>query len=181
MEVLGELAAELGIPAEAKQWSAESAALLECALAQCFTAQGTPLVRDFGGNVVENRSLLPYVAVILGRRLPDHIREHVVAVLKSDEFLTDWGYATESPHSPCYDSDGYWRGPIWAPSTMLILDGLADLGETALTKTVAERFSKLVQKSGCAENFDALTGAGLRDRAYTWTASAFLAMAHEYL
>ena len=38
-----------------------------------------------------------------------------------------------------------------------------------------------VSRSGCAENFDALTGAGLRDRAYTWTASVMLVMAHEYL
>ena len=39
----------------------------------------------------------------------------------------------------------------------------------------------MVRTSGFAENFDAVSGEGLRDRAYTWTASAFLAMAHEYL
>lgn len=39
----------------------------------------------------------------------------------------------------------------------------------------------MVLKSGCAENFDALTGDGLRDRAYTWTASVMLVMAHEFL
>ena len=32
-----------------------------------------------------------------------------------------------------------------------------------------------------AENFDALTGVGLRDRAYTWTASAYLMLAAAYL
>lgn len=32
-----------------------------------------------------------------------------------------------------------------------------------------------------AENFDALTGKPLRDQAYTWTASVFLVLAHEYL
>ena len=34
-------------------------------------------------------------------------------------------------------------------------------------------------KSGFAENFDAKTGNGLRDPEYTWTASAFLVLAHE--
>ena len=46
---------------------------------------------------------------------------------------------------------------------------------------MARRFAQLVAQSGCAENFDARTGAGLRDRAYTWTASAMLTMAEEYL
>ena len=39
----------------------------------------------------------------------------------------------------------------------------------------------MVSASGFAENFDAVTGEGLRDRAYTWTASAFLVMCHEFL
>jgi len=33
------------------------------------------------------------------------------------------------------------------------------------------------ERSGFAENFDALTGDGLRDRAYTWTASVYLLLA----
>jgi hypothetical protein len=37
----------------------------------------------------------------------------------------------------------------------------------------------LCERSGFAENFDALTGDGLRDRAYTWTASCYLTFARE--
>ena len=33
------------------------------------------------------------------------------------------------------------------------------------------------ESSGFAENFDAGTGAGLRDRAYTWTAAVYLLFA----
>ena len=39
----------------------------------------------------------------------------------------------------------------------------------------------MVSASGFAESLDALTGEDPRDRACTWTASAFLAMAAEYL
>ena len=35
----------------------------------------------------------------------------------------------------------------------------------------------LCETSGFAENFDATTGAGQRDRAYTWTASSYLILA----
>ena len=80
-----------------------------------------------------------------------------------------------------YDHRRYWRGPIWAPSTMLIEEGLRRGGRTALADVVNERFRALCERSGFAENFDALSGAGLRDRAYTWTASVYLVFAHEHL
>jgi glycogen debranching enzyme len=83
------------------------------------------------------------------------------------------------PGTPEYEADGYWRGPIWAPSTVLIENGLRRAGFIELADTVSERFRALCEKSGFAENFDALTGEGLRDRAYTWTASAYLLLARE--
>lgn len=42
------------------------------------------------------------------------------------------------------------------------------------------RFRALCERSGFVENFDARSGAGLRDRAYTWTASVYLVFAHDY-
>ena len=131
--------------------------------------------------IIENDSLLPYISIVLGMSLPEKNRQKMIEILSSDRFLTSFGYATESPSSLFYRSDGYWRGPIWAPSTMLLLDGLHRCGEKKLVSKVAERFAKMTEKSGFAENFDALTGAGLRDRAYTWTSSAFLIIVHEYL
>ena len=129
---------------------------------------------------VETDSLILYLPIVLGKRLPKEIRRNMVEVLESDKFNTAYGLATESPKSSLYDPDGYWRGPIWAPSTMLILDGLRECGEEEFVREVTHKFCQMVGKSGCAENFDALTGEGLRDRAYTWTASAMLVMANQY-
>lgn len=39
----------------------------------------------------------------------------------------------------------------------------------------------MVSKNGFAENFNALTGEGLRDLAYTWTASVAIVLVKEYL
>jgi hypothetical protein len=44
-------------------------------------------------------------------------------------------------------------------------------------RQVSRRFAALCERSGFAENFDALTGDGLRDRAYTWTAAVYLDLA----
>jgi putative isomerase len=92
-----------------------------------------------------------------------------------------YGLATELPGSAYYTPDGYWRGPIWAPSTMLIVDGLHSLGEDELVHDIVTKFANMVSDGEFAENFAALTGQGLRDPAYTWTSSVFLILAHEYL
>jgi glycogen debranching enzyme len=38
--------------------------------------------------------------------------------------MTPAGLATELPSSPHYEADGYWRGPVRAPATILVEDGL---------------------------------------------------------
>ena len=82
----------------------------------------------------------PWLAAILGERLPEEVR----TCLKNgiERHLTEWGPATEHPQSPKYESDGYWRGPIWAPSTMLAVSGLIDVGE--------KEMSTLTESAKCA-------------------------------
>ena len=95
--------------------------------------------------------------------LPESVRRKVIDLVSSDKYFTAHGFATESPSSPFYRDDGYWRGPIWAPSTMLMIDGLEKCGKAALAREAARRFVDMTAASGFAENFDALTGKGLRD------------------
>ncbi len=180
MDETASLCDELGMPERASYWREKSDALMGRFLKGMFR-DGLPVaVRSGSHEIVENESLLPYVCIILGERLPEDIRRKMLRELSGTRFLTEYGFATESPASPCYRSDGYWRGPIWAPSTLLILDGLERCGETELARSTARRFVKMAEKSGFAENFDALTGEGLRDRAYTWTSSVWLILALAY-
>ncbi|WP_243768796.1 amylo-alpha-1,6-glucosidase [Leifsonia sp. TF02-11] len=122
-------------------------------------------------------SLLNCLPIVLGADLPPDIAERLAAAI--EEHLTEWGPATEPVGSPLYESDGYWRGPIWAPSTALIEDGLRRAGRASLADRVADGFRRACEASGFAENFDAVTGEGLRDRAYTWTAGVYLALQHD--
>ena len=181
MDVLSQLALKLGRTEEAAIWAERSNRLLKLTLDKLFSDNQPVAVKSGSHEIIPNDSLLPYICVILGEKLPASIRQRITETLKGDRFLTEHGLATESPASPEYRSDGYWRGPIWAPSTMLAADGLARCGETALAREIAKRFTDMVTASGFAENFDALTGDGLRDKAYTWTASVFMILAHEYL
>ncbi|MEU4448549.1 trehalase family glycosidase [Actinosynnema sp. NPDC050801] len=171
---LARLAGEIGDPAAAARWTREADTMLAGMLDRLWNgARFTS--RPLDGTPRTTASLLDLVPVVLGAELPADVHAEVAAAVAAH--LTPVGLATELPDSPWYEADGYWRGPVWAPSTVLIEDGLRRGGAVALADEVSASFRAVCEKSGFAENFDALTGQGLRDRAYTWTASAYLLLA----
>ncbi len=172
---LAALATELGRPVEADEWDSTADAV-RAELLGSLWQDGRFVARSAAtGAATRSTSLLDLMAVTLGAELPPDLSEQLAVQIRTH--LTAYGPATEPVGSPHYESDGYWRGPIWAPSTILIEDGLRRAGHTALADEISHRFRALCEKSGFAENFDAETGAGLRDRAYTWTAAAYLILA----
>jgi len=200
METLAGIARRLGKTQESITWLARSEDLLNKMIAHFWnwnrkqfvptllTPSCEPCDHRHGAclrhshHEIQSASLLPYVSIVLGKRLPESIRQCLVNDLAAPgKFLTEFGLATESVSSPHYNSDGYWRGPIWAPATMLIVEGLYRAGEESLARDIARRFCKMASENGMAENFDALSGKGLQDRAFTWTSSVYMILAHEYL
>lgn len=181
METLADLAEKLGRKDGAAMWREKAKKMLEIMLEHSFM-DGKPVILESGTHkIVPSETLLAYIPVMLGERLPKEIRDNLTDTLKSNKFLTKHGFATESPASPAYQENGYWLGPIWAPSTLLLLDGLQACGESELVKKVSEAFCQMIAENGYSENFNALTGEGLRDHAYTWTPSVFLIVAHDFL
>ena len=181
MDVLADVAEKLGYMSDVDMWKTRSDRMMQRMLDVLFRDDRPAALAGFDMKQVETDSLILYLPIILGDKLPEKIRRNMTESIKSEKFNTQYGLATESIKSSAYEADGYWRGPIWAPSTMIILDGMRECGENEFVQEITHKFCRMVQKSGCAENFDALTGCGLRDRAYTWTASVMLVMAHEYL
>ncbi|GAA4935334.1 hypothetical protein GCM10023237_67090 [Streptomyces coeruleoprunus] len=175
---LARLATELDLPDEARRWTrtaeATQAAMLdELWTGERFVARGVDTAATW-----ESSSLLDLMPMALGEHLPENIGRTLAARIETH--LTPHGLATELPTSPHYLSDGYWRGPIWAPATVLLEDGLRRAGHDRLADEISARFRTLCETHGFAENFDALTGTGLRDRAYTWTAAAYLVLAEAH-
>lgn len=177
---LARLATELHRPGDALRWTTDADRIRAAMLDRLWTDGRFAARSAATGESWISGSLLDLMPIALGAELP----ADVCAALASriETHLTAHGLATERVDSPEYAGDGYWRGPIWAPSTVLIEDGLRRAGNTALADEISHRFRALCEKSGFAENFDAETGTGLRDRAYTWTAGSYLilAAAHEH-
>jgi glycogen debranching enzyme len=176
---LASVATELGRVDEAEHWQTTGDTLRSALLRDLWDGTRFVARSALSGNSRAGRSLLDLMPIVLGADLPTEVAAALVGRIEGH--LTAHGLATEAIGSPDYAADGYWRGPIWAPSTVLIEDGVRRAGHTALADDISNRFRALCEKSGFAENFDAETGAGLRDRAYTWTASSYLilAAAHE--
>ena len=181
METMAELAEKLGRQSAQKMWIQRAQDMLNAMLEHCFEDNKPIAVHASSHKKIDTRCLILYMPVMLGHRLPEKIRKALIDGLKNGGFLTENGFATEPLTSPCYENDGYWRGPIWAPAMILLLDGLKACGEDEMVKDVSERFCRMIKNNGFAENFNALTGEGLRDLAYTWTPSVFLTVAHDYL
>lgn len=172
LDALARLGNELG--RDVSRWSTERTNIQQ-ALEALWSEDAFVATSPTSGRASTTSSLLNLMAVVVADRLPARMADGLAASIQSH--LTDWGLATERLDSPEYENDGYWRGPIWAPSTVLIEDGLRRAGRIELADEISDKFLRLCEQGGFAENFDALTGHGLRDRAYTWTASAYLILA----
>lgn len=175
MHQLATLAADLGDAAASDRWKTEAETLLAALLDLLWTGERFAAQIIESGTLRTSESLLDLMPIVLGEYLPDHLHTKLAARIARQ--LTEYGPATEHPDSPEYAADGYWRGPIWIPSTLLIEDGLRRAGHTELADEISRRLRALCENSGFAENLDAQAGAGQRDRAHIWTASVYLIVA----
>ncbi|MCX4404234.1 trehalase family glycosidase [Streptomyces sp. NBC_01764] len=175
---LSALAEELGKSEEARRWTAAAEVTQTALFDQLWTGDRFVARSVATGDTWSSASLLDLMPIVLGEHLPGEVGSALADHIKAH--LTPYGLATELPTSPHYLADGYWRGPIWAPATVLVEDGLRRAGHQRLADDISARFRALCETHGFAENFDALTGTGLRDRAYTWTASSYLLLAEAH-
>ncbi|MFE9404196.1 amylo-alpha-1,6-glucosidase [Streptomyces sp. NPDC006530] len=172
------LADQLDMSDEALRWTKTAEELQTALLDQLWTGDRFLARSVVTGNSWSSGSLLDLMPIVLGEHLPADVGGVLADRVKAH--LTPYGLATEVTTSPHYLADGYWRGPIWAPATVLVEDGLRRAGHHELADGISARFRALCETHGFAENFDAVAGTGLRDRAYTWTASSYLLLAEAH-
>lgn len=176
-EMLSDFAERLEMPEEKIYWDKKADDLTQL-FCTYFIEEGLPVAKiTETGLPIESNSLLPLMSLVIGNRLPEDIKNNLVSTLNSKRYLTEWGVATEAIDSPLYEDDAYWRGAIWGPTTLLLVDALEECGEMNLSEEIADKYCRLTSKNGFAENFNARTGEPLRDRSFAWTASSFLYLA----
>lgn len=177
METLADLARGLGRRGAEETWRCRAGEMLAALLKELWRNDHFVGILRPSGETVECQSLITCMPIVLGHRLPEPVLSPLVARIR--EHLTPYGLATEKLDSGNYCEGGYWRGPIWAPPTMLAVCGLADIGEDDLARTIMEAFCRMCADHGFHENFSPRTGEGHYCPAYTWTSSVFMMFAHQ--
>ena len=176
-EAMEDLAQRIDRPDEAKTWKSRAETMLNALIEDLWKEDHFVGMLKPDNQIVECESLLICMPLVLGKRLPENLQKHLIA--RINDHLTEHGLATEKLNSEAYSEGAYWRGPIWAPSTMLITSGLDEIGEVQLSRKIKRSFCEMCKKEGFYENFDPLTGKGYYDPAYTWTSSVFLMFAEQ--
>lgn len=148
----------------ADRWQSAHDTVLEALPSDVWNGKELVAVGALPGRPSTASSLLNLLPIVLGQRLPADVRDALASRLEGH--LSEFGSVTEGVDSPHDEDDGYRRGPIWAPSTALIDSGLRASGYSELPDSVCARFRALCMRRD-SQSFDARTGAGLRDRAYT--------------
>ncbi len=180
MDTLSYIATCLRRQSEAEEWQRQASELLDALMTKLWTGECFQAIHSVSGEPsAASDSVFRCLPIILGYRLPEEICD--ILERQISRHITDWGPATEHVDSACYEPNGYWRGPIWAPPTMILVDGLVRAGKNEMAVDIGKRFCALCVKSGFAENFNAITGEPLCDPAYTWTSSVFLILSTKYI
>ncbi len=181
MDTLSRIALNLGDARLSQEWKARSGVLLATFCEHSWKNERfvAPLSGSHEYDEIPT-SLLSLMPLVLGERL-DSARFNCLVKTLETCFLTENGPATEALESRFYNRNGYWRGPIWAPSTYMIVDGLLRGGKVELAHRIAKGYCDMSQyrAKGNYENFDAILGTGLCAPGYTWSASVYMLFASE--
>lgn len=112
----------------------------------------------YGPNVIS-----AYLPLLID--VPEPVASALHAGLDRD-FSTAWPLPTTAPSDPAFDSVGYWRGPTWVNLNWLM--------DAPLGGRLREPTLELIDRRGCREYFDPLTGDGLGADDFSWTAALAL-------
>lgn len=100
------------------------------------------------------------------------------------KFSTYIPFPTIAADNPKYDSNGYWRGPIWLDQTYYGIKAYRNYGLSekadAYTRQVFERLKGLTADTPIHENYDTHTGATLQASHFSWSASCLLMLYNDY-
>ncbi len=183
METLSIFASRLGKPGESTAWKKRSDDLCSKLIGALWSGDCFKSIEAVSRKeVVNEHSLLSYLPLVLGRRLPTDVFDKLVEAVSDEErFLSPYGLVTESMSSPNYNANDNWMGAIWPPANVLIIDGLRRSGQGDLAKKIASRFCENCAKNGFPDFFNSKTGEPIRDNSYTWTSSVFQMLAGFYM
>ena len=121
-------------------------------------------------SIGKNVTIEPYVVILEKVSIKNNVR-----ILDNCVY----GMPSVDPKHKKFESERYWRGPVWSIMNYMISHGLEHEGEYSLAKRIKDDTIKLIEVSGMYEYFNPHTGKGLGGHDFSWTAAILLALGRD--
>ena len=111
---------------------------------------------------------------LFGQLASDKQAQKIISTLEEwmkQEFLL---VPSTSPFDPNYESQRYWRGPIWPHVNWMICEGLKNYDRHDLSQIIRTQTLELISKLGFHEYYHPLGELGLGGESFSWTAAVYL-------
>ncbi|MBQ3864235.1 MAG: NAD(P)H-binding protein [Clostridia bacterium] len=176
-EALADLGRILGRDEDAEKLMQKSRELIDRLVRTFWNGERFIALTARTHEVVATDSLLYYLPIVLGKRLPQEIIDRIASDLSEEgEFLTGYGLASERLTGDGFRGVGYTRGAVLAPTNLLILTGLYDAGYEDLAKKIALRYCTALKNGGFNLMINPMQG-NFGGFACSWPACAYVALA----
>jgi len=164
-EACSVLSEKMGDTKAAARWAKESKRLLSVLVDEFWDGEQFISRVVETGEVVDTKSVVTLLPILLGKRLPKKIVDKIAERLSDEEeFMTTGGIVSEAIQSSKFKLDkAFMRGGIVAPVQLLLAMGLKDAGKKELSQKIASRYCDLVCEKGLSISlspyvFDISTG-----------------------
>ena len=176
-DCLAALADALGRPEARGGWSAKADALTKLMIEKLWNGERFVAITNHTHEVVATDSVVYYLPLVLGKRLPQEIIDKMTAdLLVEGDFLTPFGLCVEKLESDFFRLSGMSRGWVLPASNLLILTGMYNAGKTREAKRIARRYCDACAKWGISMLLDPIRGTP-NGFACSWSANTFLVLA----
>ena len=181
-DLLAELADQFGTQAEAAEMREYAVAARSAVFAGVDPETGLAADWDLRtGAPLKTETCAGFAPLICGGA-PAELRRQQVELLLGPRWAghpdLKWKLPpSTSPHSPQFDPECYWRGPVWPVFTWLLYWALrrsGDAGEAAVAADLRAESLRQLKGETYAEYYHPITGAPLGSQHQSWTAAVAL-------
>jgi hypothetical protein len=180
-EAVGDLAKLLGkSEEEAAGWYKKSSELLDKMISRMWDGERFVGLVPYTGEHLVSDSIIHYLPIILGDRLPRHIVDKIADDLSVEgEFLCEYGVATERIGSDFFEPTGrsICHGNIVPPAMIYICCGLLESSRRETGRMIAERYCTALKDAHMPFLINPLSGAQMGYFGGSWPACAYMIIA----
>jgi len=183
---LGQMAAVLGLPEEARGWD-EAASALARRVVEVLYDPKSNLFFDTNYVTGEHRKVLTpasFLPLWAGVPLPEARAHDMIKLylLSGEHFFGTFPFPSVCCQEATHDAggrSGYWRGPIWLNIAYFMIQTLAWHGFKDEARQSARKILEMVARAGIHENYNSQTGEpGDNSRMdFSWSAALAVAIA----